>query len=548
MRSSAPPTLVGSTTPRLSTPPLVTGPPGPCGCGCALTPETSKGFAAVDFARDVIGIELIPWQRWLLIHALELRPDGRFRFRTVLILVARQNGKTTIVEIKNLWKMFVLQVPLVIGTAQNLDISEESWDKAVDIAESIPELAAEIAHVDRTNGKKALRLVNGARWKIAAASRKGGRGLSGDDVNLDELREHQTWESWAAVTKTTMARRNPQVYAFSNAGDDKSVVLNDLQAKGRATAEQLVQLLADQVVAEAESITRAAAAAGIDTTLGLFEWSAPDDVRCTCARADGDPHTPACRLQDRQAWAQANPSLGYTVTEEGLASALATDPEGVFRTECLCQRVPNLTPGWQVIGEGRWRDLVVAPVRPADPAFAVVVNDRRTHSAIAAAGVRPDGRVQLSIVDYRPGTAWVPARMAQLQQRWEPIAWAVQDKGPTGSLLTAIGEVGITAPADPDEPQRGDLAVPWAGDVAAAYGLLIDAVDQGTIGHLDERVLNAAVEHAQTRPLSGATAWDYRHDADVDSAPLVAVILAHWAYVTLVDRVLDEYRPLDNIW
>jgi hypothetical protein len=35
---------------------------------------------------------------------------------------ARQNGKTTmLVEVKNLWKMFVLQVPLIIGTAQILD-------------------------------------------------------------------------------------------------------------------------------------------------------------------------------------------------------------------------------------------------------------------------------------------------------------------------------------------------------------------------------------------------------------------------------------------
>ncbi|GAA4568706.1 hypothetical protein GCM10023193_50810 [Planotetraspora kaengkrachanensis] len=72
------PTLLGSTTPRLWTPPLVTGRRGPCGCGCALTPKTSLGFSCVDFARDVLGIELLPWQRWLLIHALELRPDGRF--------------------------------------------------------------------------------------------------------------------------------------------------------------------------------------------------------------------------------------------------------------------------------------------------------------------------------------------------------------------------------------------------------------------------------------------------------------------------------------
>ena len=42
------PVLYGSTTPRLSTPPLVAGPPGECGCGCALSP--SIGWLVVFWA------------------------------------------------------------------------------------------------------------------------------------------------------------------------------------------------------------------------------------------------------------------------------------------------------------------------------------------------------------------------------------------------------------------------------------------------------------------------------------------------------------------
>jgi len=516
--SYAPP-LVGSTKARIYTPPLVTGRRGPCGCGCALTKATSLGFAAVEFAEQMLGIELIPWQRWLLIHALELRPDGRFRFRTILILIARQNGKTTLVEVKNLWKMFVLRVPLVIGTAQNLDISEESWDKAVEIVDSIPELRVEVAHVDKTNGKKALKLANGSRWKIAAASRKGGRGLSGDDVNLDELREHQTWESWAAVTKTTMARRNPQVWGFSNAGDDKSVVLNDLQAKGRAAA------------------TNPATA---DPTLGHFEWSAPDDVRCTCARADGAPHALTCRLQDRAVWAMANPSLGYTVTEEAISSALSTDPDPIFRTEVLCQRVPSLTPKWQVISEAKWIGQTdQLGERPTEVALGIQVNHQRTHTAIVAVGLRPGGGLLTSIVDYRPGTHWVVERAAQLKKEWDPIAIAVQDKGPTGSLVDDMALVGLLPPKKRDAPDRGDLAVPWSDDVAAAYGMYVDAVDQGQLWHLDEAPLNLAVADAEKRTLSGATAWEYR-PATGDPSPLLASTIALWAFKTRAHLVVSS--------
>lgn len=532
MLSYAPP-LLGSTTPRIWTPPLAVGPPGPCGCGCALTTATSRGFSAVDFAEQVLGITLIPWQRWLLIHALELRSDGRFRFRTVLILIARQNGKTSLVEVKNLWKMFVLRVPLVIGTAQNLDISEESWDKAVEIAESVPDLAQDIKHVDKTNGKKALKVggkdENGkawsSRWKIAAASRKGGRGLSGDDVNLDELREHQTWDSWAAVTKTTNARRNPQVWGFSNAGDDKSIVLNDLQAKGRAAA------------------THPETA---DPSLGLFEWSAPDDIKCTCGRADGEAHAPDCRLRDEAAWAQANPSLGYTVTREGLASALATDPDAIFQTECLCQRVPSLTPEWRVIPQGAWSAQVDrSGRRPTEIALAVQVNYQRTYTAIVAVGERPDGGLLTTIVEYRPGTDWVVDRTVALKARWNPVAIAVQDKGPTGSLAEDMEKAGLLPPTDRDDPKRGDIAVPWADDIADAYGMYVDAAKQGRLWHLDEAPLNIALACAATRSLSGATAWAYK---DERAAPLLASTWALWAFVTRIDKVRTPYDPLENIY
>jgi hypothetical protein len=512
------PPLLGSTTPRIWTRPLVKGTPGPCGCGCALTPDTSLGFSAVNFAEQVLEIALIPWQRWLLIHALELRGDGRFRYRTILILIARQNGKTTLIEAKNLWKMFVLRVPLVIGTAQNLDISEESWDKAVEIAKSIPELAAEVLHVDKTNGKKALKLTNGSRWKIAAASRKGGRGLSGDDVNLDELREHQTWDSWAAVTKTTLARAKAQIWGFSNAGDDKSIVLNDLQEKARAAAESTMPA---------------------DASLGLFEWSAPEDVTCTCERDDGDPHAPDCRLQDRRAWAQANPSLGYTVTEEALASALATDPVGIFRTECLCQRVRSLTDV-RVIAEDLWLSLADAASTPGpDIAIAVDVEPNRRNASIAIYGPRADGRGHVELVAYRPGTAWLVPALVRLKALHRPVAVGLDTKGPAGSLLPKLAAAGITVPESWDEPHRGDLAVPQAADVASAWGQFLDAATEDELRHLDQVPLTAAVGNAKLRKIGEAEGLA-RRTSSGDISPLVAGTLARWAYVTRIDKIAPE--------
>jgi phage terminase large subunit-like protein len=125
--------------------------------------------------------------------------------------------------------MYVYGVALVIGTAQDLDVAEEIWQGAVDLAEETPDLAERVERVVKVNGKKALELVDGERYKVKAANRRAGRGLSGDVILLDELREHQSWDAWGAITKTTMARAMALILALSNAGDATSIVLRYLR-------------------------------------------------------------------------------------------------------------------------------------------------------------------------------------------------------------------------------------------------------------------------------------------------------------------------------
>ena len=111
----------GRREPRIFTPPLRPLEP--------RTPETEArtlGYAVIDFARDVMKQPLFPWQEFFFIHALELRSSGRgLRFKTVLLLVARQNGKSTISQVLGLFVLYILQWKLVLGTAQDLDTAEE---------------------------------------------------------------------------------------------------------------------------------------------------------------------------------------------------------------------------------------------------------------------------------------------------------------------------------------------------------------------------------------------------------------------------------------
>ena len=170
--------LKGSTTPRIYT-----------AAKRDLTPETSLGFAVVEFAKTVLKEPLLPWQEWLAIHALEIEGDlqgsWRFRYRTVLVLVARQQGKTHLSKVIASFFLWMLGVNLVIGTSTNLEAAEEVWEGVVALAEDVPELSEEVERVYRSAGNKTLTLTDRRRYKVTTSNRKGPLGKSGDLVLLD---------------------------------------------------------------------------------------------------------------------------------------------------------------------------------------------------------------------------------------------------------------------------------------------------------------------------------------------------------------------------
>jgi len=501
----------GSTEPRVFTPEKR-----------ELTPETSLGFAVVDFAQDVLLVDLLPWQKWLFIHALEIEGnlDGEwsFRFRTVLVLVARQQGKTMMSEILALFFLYALGVNLIIGTSTNLDAAEEVWDGVVDIAESNDELAEEIEDIKRSSGRKTITLSRRRRYRITAANRKGARGKSGDLILLDELREHQDFSAWSAVTKTTMARPNALVWCMSNAGDGSSVVLRNLRMKAHAR------------IGDPDGINSSLGSSAVDMeeledfdddTLGIFEWSAHPNAKVT----------------DRDEWALANPSLGYGfVTERSLASACATDPADEFKTECLCQWVTAaVTPPFPIGAweKGQDNDSQIAPDSPLW--WGVDVSDDRNRSSIAVCGMRADRTWHAELVEYRVGVGWLQGWFAERAQKYNGMRVALQVKGsPVAAMADIIGAV------------DGVEIVPCQGaDVAGWCGRLWDAVaacddagnsDSVPVFHRSQPALDLAANIAATRPLGdGAWAWDRKKSLE-DISPLVAVTMAHGA-ATSVEKV-----------
>jgi phage terminase large subunit-like protein len=463
------PRLLGSTTPRLWTPPLVTGPPGPCGCGCALTPETSEGFELVDFA-DEVGHPLLPFQRFAAIHGMELLSDGRPRFRIVLLVVARQNGKTTLPVVLSVYWQFRKKVPLILGTSTKLAYAKESWQKAVDLVRRTR--AFDDLHEPgrkwyrRTNGETESWTVDGCRHLIAAANAEGGRSLTIDRGIADELRQHHSYEAWEAF-EPACSPPDAQIWCMSNAGSDKSVVLNDLLDSAR-------EFIATGVG---------------DPRLGLLEWSAPEDA---------DP-------EDVDALLAANPRVGHGQDLEVLLAAAARAKRlggaalAGFKTERMCIRVRQMNP---VIDPEAWRAcLDPAPVdveqRQRLAACADLSLDG-THATLAVAVVLDDDRVRVETVHEWTG----PDAATQLErelpgwvERVRPKVFGWFPSGPaaavTGRLADRRKEGGR------GWPPRGVRVAEIRGEMAAVCMGLVKEVKAKTLAQSGQDMLNAQVGGAE---------------------------------------------------
>jgi len=490
--------LRGRTEPRIFTEPLR-----------ELTEETSLGFAFCEWCAEVCHMELVPWQRWLAIHGLEIVGDfdtgWAFRFRTVVVLIARQNGKSLFAELLALFFLYVLDSELVLGTAQNLDTAEEVWDAAINRAEGIPDLAQRIERVRRVNGGKSLELDSGEKYKIVAATRNGARGKRSDLVIMDELREQRNWDGWGAVSKTMMARPNAMLWAFSNAGDASSEVLRHLRMTAHVDLGDPDGIAAKVLDAMPSPETDDEQPVEVDDSLAVFEWSA----------------RPGCDLGDRDGWAEANPSLGYGfMGERAIRSALKTDPEPVFRTECLCQWVESVARS--PFPEGAWEggiDPKSCEAEGAELLWGVDMSADRTKTALAFVGRRDDGHWHGEVEAYRTGFDWL-LRMLAMDGR--PMKVALQGRGAAVSShideLRAIPNV--------------ELVLCEGRDVGAWCGRFYDAVcaeegDAVPLHHISQPALDYAAQVAQTRPMGdSAWAWD-RRASEADISPLVALTMAY---------------------
>ena len=422
--------------------------------------------------------------------------EGRWAAATTGREMPRQNGKGDEVEVVELWGL-IQRGECILHTVHDAVLLASQAQQRMLAVLDHAELRSRKRREWRGTGQQMIEMANGGVIWYRTRTSGGGRGAAQVDRLVVDEAQHATDDHLSAVSPTLLAAANPQLNALGTS----------------------------------------ALAGHSDWWWGMRRRAlAPDPgaygyIGHTAERVrldeSGNVEQDPVDLNDRALWVAANPYIaagrggGIDALEEQFQRL---SPEAFGREHLGIWDPAPRPPEVSALDLSMWAGLVDIPDdRPHPIALGIEVSPDRTWSTIGLAGHRPDGITQVQVVEAKRGTAWVVERIAELAEKWSPVAVALDPNGPAGALIGPLAEARVKTTAIVGRESR------------QACVAFYDAVLDGRIRHDDAPVLNVAVKAAkQDKP--DADLWAWAPTGTTDISPLQAVTWAVHALVRTPQR------------
>jgi phage terminase large subunit-like protein len=380
--------LMGVQTPRIHTP---------------LNDLPSLGHELIDLAAS-LGVDLMEWQKFALIHSHKVKPDGRWATPQNIFCVARQNGKSFLQQIRILGGLFLWDEPLQIGQAHTLNTSLEQFRQMMWTIEANDFLAKQVKKVRLNHGAEEIETMRGTRFMVRAGG-SAARGISRPStIHLDELLRMNNMDSYASLRYTLMASPNPMLMGYSNAGDNTSVVLNSFRDRALA------------------------AIGGVDDNIGYFEWSSPtDEISVENAR-------------------YANPAMGVTIHEDNIRSVL-NDPPNVVMSEVLCRWVVAIQNIVDVTAWNKCLDKTVDLDTEKLTWLAIDFSPDKKHASLVGAQKLPNDKFIVKLLhswsnDLHLDDREIANELADYARKY-PTEYVLYSRKSAGAVASRLAPAGI---------------------------------------------------------------------------------------------------------
>jgi len=435
--------------------------------------ERTDGVDAEQILR-VGGMILDPWQSMAMCDWMAMTPWGKWISKTCGGSVARQNGKSGLVEGRAEAGM-LLYGEQVLYTAHLQKTSTETFEEMADFFDS-PQMRDHVKDIKTALGREQIILTSGARIKFLARTRNGGRGQHGDLLIFDEAQELDENQQ-ASFLPAISASANPQTIYVGTPPAPESVgtVFRGIRDK---------------------------AIAGETKTTAWFEFSV-DKI--------GD-------VRDRERWAKTNPALGRRILESTIEGECEQMDADMFARERLGWWSPIASKQLEyVIPTDVWDACKSSEKKPdGKTAYGVKFSADGAEVCLCGAVIPNEGPARVSLIDKRPtghGLGWLAD---WLNERYDKACCVVID-----------GRNGVDVLVDKIAPvwrMKGSVIRPGVKEVIAAVGTLTDAINEKTLTWYEgQEVLRDSAVTSTKRKLGGGFAF-----GGENSIPIEAAALALW--------------------
>lgn len=440
----------------------------------------------------------MPWQRDIADIIGEIDPvTGKFWYRTYILIVPRQAGKTTFVRGKLTHRALMSPNMEILYTAQDRNMARKRLQKTLYDPLSQSPLAQYLGKPRWAAGSEAVRFRNRSEINIIALSLTAGHGDTLDEAAIDEAFAHTDNRIEQNVNPTMITVEGAQKGILSAAGGLESSFLWGKVERNRALVEM-----------------------GGDSRTAYIEFAAP---------MDADPDDPRTYL--------CHPAIGHTIHIEDIMEERRTMEPGEFERAYLGWW-PKPESAEMVFPLEAWNGNFVDPAFDTwygDPMWCLDVSPNRQWAAIgmAAKSYDPAARCFVEIIDHAEGTSWTVARLVNLRSRFGGYRVAVDGSGAASALVRDL------------EAEGFEIIALTPHERMDACGGMFDDVVQGRVKYLNDPVLNGAMQAASKINAAGGEAWVFsRGKSMADITPLYAATLARYAYIKVSP---DDYDIMESI-
>ena len=429
------------------------------------------------------GTRFYPCQRRELTLFMARDAENRFACRTICISKPRQNGKSF--AARKYAITMAAKGKHVLYSAHNGSTVRKMFKLIADECEHTPDLAKRVKSIYRAAGTEGIYFANGGCIEFQTRTNSGARGETYDVIVIDEAQE-LTYDQLDAIKPTTLA---------SESGDPQMIFV------GTPPNEKC----AGDVFADYHEAAHAGKAGG----MWWMEWSVDEIPNLT----DRDA---ALELAYR-----TNPALGYRIREDVMLDAIDSyvmKPDS-FAREYLGRWNPSMRVADFLITSLAWHDTQTStpPSNVSKLAYGVrFTPDGR--SVTLAVAVTHSGGCHVEYVRTEPtvaGIAWLVDWIVARKGRAAAVAIDGRaDAADLGQRLVAAGM-----------PKQA-VMVARTSDAITASAMLVNAVNDGTLTHLDDPALAESALGATRRPIGKDGGYGFGGECP---ERLDACALALWA-------------------